>query len=261
MINCSISRLGALCAQLMLEDLGRQRFVAPSPDEAVSDSEKDRIRKWMKIATQVANEFEWKSVHDRIEIIHARLSGKRGVLSHRALATEMHVLRETMDNGLKWQLMYRYPNAKAAVLMNWMDDWTQVRARFPSAQTDIQAGVDLWALGHSTASVFHFMRVLEYGLRALAKDVGISFDVQNWQNVIDQIEAEIRKLGKTLPAGIEKSTRLQFLSEAAKEFSYFKDGWRNHVSHNRSSYDEHQSSSVLEHVKAFMTLLSSRLGE
>jgi hypothetical protein len=182
-------------------------------------------------------------------------------LSHRALATEMHVLRETMDNGLKWQLMYRYPNAKAAVLMNWMDDWTQVRARFPSAQTDIQAGVDLWALGHSTASVFHFMRVLEYGLRALAKDVGISFDVQNWQNVIDQIEAEIRKLGKTLPAGIEKSTRLQFLSEAAKEFSYFKDGWRNHVSHNRSSYDEHQSSSVLEHVKAFMTLLSSRLGE
>jgi hypothetical protein len=105
------------------------------------------------------------------------------------------------------------------------------------------------------------MRVLGHGLRALAADVGKGFDVQNWQNVIDQIESEIRSLGKTLPAGLAKSERLQFLSEAAKELSYFKDGWRNHVSHNRAIYDEHQARNVLEHVRSFMTVLSSRLNE
>ena len=54
---------------------------------------------------------------------------------------------------------------------------------------------------------------------------------------------------------------MQFLSEAAKEFYWFKDGRRNYVSHNRAAYDEHQANGALEHVKAFMNLLSSRLAE
>ena len=92
------------------------------------------------------------------------------------------------------------------------------------------------------------MRVLEHGLRALAKDVGKEFDVQNWQNVIDQIKSEIRALGKTLPSGKAKNERLQFYLRRPREFAYFKDGWRNYVSHNRGTYDEHQARSVMEHV-------------
>jgi hypothetical protein len=105
------------------------------------------------------------------------------------------------------------------------------------------------------------MRVLEHGLRALANDVGLTFDVQNWQNIIDQIEAKIRELGKSLPRGVDKNERLQFLSEAAKEFVYFKDGWRNYVSHSRGTYDKHQARSVMEHVKSFMNTLSTKLTE
>ena len=133
--------------------------------------------------------------------------------------------------------------------------------KFPSARDDILASVDLWALGHGTASVFHLMRVVEHGLRAVAENVGKSFETQNWQNIIDEIEAEIRNLGKSLPRGTEKNDRLQFLSETAKEFVYFKDGWRNYVSHGRGLYDVYQARSVLEHVKAFMTTISSRLSE
>jgi hypothetical protein len=153
------------------------------------------------------------------------------------------------------QLIYRYPQDKADILQKWKTEWSDVLSKFPSAQQDILAAVDLWALGHSTASVFHFMRVLEHGLRALAKNVELTFDVQNWQNIIDQIESETRSLGKSLPLGEAKRERLQFLSEAAKEFVYFKDGWRNYVSHNRSIYDEHQARSALEHVRSFITIL------
>jgi hypothetical protein len=105
------------------------------------------------------------------------------------------------------------------------------------------------------------MRILEYGLAALADDVGCTVAVGTWQNIIDQIESAIKPLGKTLPRGQEKNERLQFLSEAAKEMVYFKDGWRNYVSHNRATYDEHQARSVMEHVRAFMTALSRRLFE
>jgi hypothetical protein len=174
---------------------------------------------------------------------------------------EYRVLKETIDKGLEGQFIYRYPTRKNQILMNWQRDWASVLRAFPSAESDIKAGVDLWALEHPTASVFHFMRALEHGLRALAKDVGKSFDVQNWQNIIEQIEAEIRTIGKALPTGAIKSKRLQFLSEAAKEFVYFKDGWRNYVSHNKGAYDERQAHNTLEHVKSFMTTLSSRLNE
>lgn len=173
----------------------------------------------------------------------------------------MRVLLETVESGLKGQFVYRYPKVQADVLTRWKADWVSVLANFPSAESDILAGVDLWALGHATASVFHFMRVLEHGLRALAADVGKNFDVQNWQNIIDQIEAEIRQIGKNLSSGASKNERLQFLSEAAKEFVYFKDGWRNYVSHNKGAYAEHQARSVMEHVRGFMTTLSSKLSE
>jgi hypothetical protein len=52
---------------------------------------------------------------------------------------------------------------------------------------------------------------------------------------------------------------MRFYAEAAKEFFYFKDGWRNYVSHRGQPYDEHQALIVLDHVRAFMNHLGARL--
>ena len=87
----------------------------------------------------------------------------------------------------------------------------------------------------------------------------LQVDAESWQTIIERIEAKIREVGKALPRGSEKLLRLGFLSEAAKEFVYFKDGWRNHVSHNRYSYDEHQARSIIEHVRSFMCVLSKNI--
>jgi hypothetical protein len=260
MVNLHIAALYSLSSQLMLEQIVRsgEDFSTSFPDGQLSDSEKAKILGWMHVATEVANEFEMKAVHDRIKIILRKLQKP---ITQRNISTELRVLRETINSGLEWQLIYRYPQEQNAFLTRWQSDWAPVLNAFPSAKNDILAAVDLWALGHSIASVFHFMRVLEHGLRALAQDVGKTFDIQNWQNIIDQIESEVRKLGKSLPSGIEKTARLQFLSEAAKEFVYFKDGWRNYVAHGRGIYDVHQARSIMEHVRAFMTTLSAKLSE
>jgi hypothetical protein len=105
------------------------------------------------------------------------------------------------------------------------------------------------------------MMVLERGLCALAADVGLSFETEQWYTLIEQIESKITTLRKTLPRGSEKNERLQWLSEAVKEFLYFRDGWRNYVSHGRAAYDEHQALGVLDHVRAFMAHLATRLSE
>jgi hypothetical protein len=105
------------------------------------------------------------------------------------------------------------------------------------------------------------MRVLEHGLSALAVNLDLNFHVQQWNTIIEQIEARISEKRKTLPRGTDKNERMQVLSEAAKEFFYLKDGWRNYVSHNRGSYDEHQARSVLEHVRTFTAVLGNGLRE
>jgi hypothetical protein len=170
-------------------------------------------------------------------------------------------LRDTIDNELKEYLYYQYPKQKGAKLLSWESDWAAAIVKFPIIKVDVFSATDCYALEHNTASVFHCMRVLERGLAVLANDVGIDFDIQQWNTIIEQIETEITKLRKTLPRGTDKNTRMQFLSEAAKEFFYFKDGWRNYVSHNRGRYDEHQAAGVLEHTRAFMNHLAGHLSE
>ncbi len=170
-------------------------------------------------------------------------------------------LRDAIDNELNEHLYYQYPKIKTQKLRSFEVDWKAAIDGFPSVVADAFSATDCYAMGHNTASVFHCMRVLEYSLAALAADLGLSFDVQQWHNIIEQIEAKIVEQRKTLPKGAEKNERLQFLSEAAKEFFYFKDGWRNYVSHNRGKYDDYQSVSILEHTRSFTCHLASQLSE
>lgn len=170
-------------------------------------------------------------------------------------------VRTAITTELEQYFYYQYPRPKADILRAWQGDWTRAIGAFPSVEMDSSLATDCYALGHNVASVFHCMRVLEYGLKAVAADVGVTFDLQQWHNVIDQIESKIAAERKALPKGAPRNDRLKFLSEVAKEFFYFKDGWRNHVSHNRADYDEHQALSVLVHVRAFMNHLASQLSE
>jgi hypothetical protein len=156
--------------------------------------------------------------------------------------------------------IYHVPRDRAKLLLDEPNPWSHISEKFPDASDDIWSSITCYMYDENTASVFHSMRVLEYGLRALAEAVNLTFDVQQWQTIIEQIEAQIRDIADRWPAGNSKKEWMQFYSSAAKEFMYFKDGWRNHVSHNRAKYDAPQALSVLEHVKVFMTVLSGRLG-
>jgi hypothetical protein len=94
----------------------------------------------------------------------------------------------------------------------------EVSDAFPSDESiyEITEAGKCLALGRYTAAVFHLMRVLEKGLKALAVSLNVQFsipfDYLNWQNIIEQIEAEIKKLGQ-LPAGQVKTDTLKSYSE------------------------------------------------
>jgi len=231
--------------------------VASDPDNAESIAECAKTVKF--IAEGVPHLFAWLKC-DHIDKSAERLSRWPSNPRWSELNTRCRALRDAIETELKAYVFYQYPKANGQVLKSWKADWRAALKAFPSIERDAFGATDCYALQHNTASIFHSMRVLEHGLAALAGEVGVSITTQSWQNVIDQIESRIRELGKG-PNSPEKLERLRFLSEAAKEMVYFKDGWHNHVSHNRATYDEYQARGVLEHVRAFMTVLSERLSE
>lgn len=262
-INCEILGLGALCSDLRVQTTlvkqaayGRCAWESKGY-EGVPEFYRERVRNILSAAEQVAQSFEWSAVQDRVARFKKEFAGDH--FSMFGLHQELKALMEAVEDGLKWQLIYRYPADKAKALMSWKDDWAAVLSVFPQADDDIKATVDLWAMNHATASVFHAMRVLECGLHGLAAELKLTFSIQVWHNIINEIESAIKKEANALPRGDARNRRLQFLSEAAKEFGYFKDGWRNYVSHNKCSYDEHQARSVMEHVRQFMTTLAANL--
>jgi hypothetical protein len=168
--------------------------------------------------------------------------------------------RITFIAELKKRIFAFIPPHKAAAFENEQLFDGAVAKAFPSASKDIKEAGTAYSLGLNNASVFHSMRVLEAGLRALAKEFSLPFGLEQWQNIIEQIEAKVQGL-KSLPKGTAKVELQEFYSKAAKEFMYFKDAWRNHVMHARGSYDEEEARKVLEQVDDFMRHLATKLAE
>ena len=108
------------------------------------------------------------------------------------------------------------------------------------------------------------MGVLQPGLYALANVVGANFDhyyaSASWGKIIDLIEEAIGRLRKAKKSD-EKDDQLNFYSQAATQFRYFKDAWRNYVSHLRKHYEPDEAFLVLSHVREFMEHLASGVKE
>jgi hypothetical protein len=134
-----------------------------------------------------------------------------------------------------------------------------VNTAFPSCADEIENAGNCYALQQNEACVFHCMRILERGLRALAKELGVTFsgtlDLQNWQNIIENVESAIKDLEK-LPKSKYKSETLKLFSQAAMQFRWFKEAWRNHIMHGRDSYDDGRAHSIFGHVQELMQALA-----
>ena len=100
---------------------------------------------------------------------------------------------------------------------------------------DVASAGRCLTLNEPTSAVFHLMRILERGLHALARNLQVTMaatiELQNWHNIIEQIESAIRKerndLRKVVRGSVpsdstEADARLQGLSDIAAEFGYIK---------------------------------------
>jgi hypothetical protein len=173
---------------------------------------------------------------------------------------ELDVMIRCLVAELKSQLFAFIPTYRAkyfSLTVEW-------RSAFPNAANEVQLAGNAYAANLPTAAVYHSMRALEWGLHGLARDVGISpprpIETLQWANIIDQIEAEIRKK-RAAPGATSADPKINFWSSAASQFFVFKEAWRNQTMHVRTVYGEGEAVKILDAVSDFMSRLSEQLTE
>jgi hypothetical protein len=136
----------------------------------------------------------------------------------------------------------------------------RVAREFPDSTCEISEALRCFAFDRWTAGVFHLMRALELALHKWATDLGVHFsaiELENWKNILDGADKKIRVLEQQ-PKSLTKDTEMTYYGETTAHFRSIKDAWRNHVAHARTTYNEQQGISILNHVREFMDLLSAK---
>lgn len=131
---------------------------------------------------------------------------------------------------------------------------------FPDAAYDIREAGRCLAMERDTACVLHLMRVLEVGLQRLAVKFNVTFERENWNKIIDQIESRIRQMSTNSPKPANWKDAEERYARVAKEFRYLKDAWRNNAAHARSRYDFEEAQTIYRHDREFMCELALNLG-
>jgi hypothetical protein len=170
----------------MLGDIGEACSNAKSPDDMVDDTGK-RMFETMMSSLRGANLPVSLNVADTYDEM---LRDKDSTISYGFLKPQIHALKEAVFAELRTMLFFRMDEEKRTFFEKERLFGDNVGIKFPTASFDIEEGGKCLALGRPTACVFHMMRGMEVGLKALAKDLKIPY-APSWESYIKQIEANI----------------------------------------------------------------------
>jgi hypothetical protein len=152
-----------------------------------------------------------------------------------------------------------------------------VSNNFPSARDDIRAAGNCYATDNATACVFHLMRAVEWGFRALCSSLGlkkvrqrykatgaisyIPIEYSEWEKLLDQLKPRIDKRIDKIKRGPLKQQEQEFYYPILQDIRGIKDAWRNHIMHARQQYSSEDAKAIFGHVENLMIRLATRIKE
>ena len=197
----------------------------------ISRAEDDKISQCMLIAVKMASEMHL----DAAEALLVRMyqSKQRGY-TKAALCVDVRDLQSRIEDQLKSRhFLY--------VDQNLVDYYKRptlfgqaVNDKFPNAIDDIQDAGSCLAVGQSTACVMHLMRVMEAGLKALARDLKIPY-APSWESYLTQIEKNIAVKRSTKSKAWIKTEK--FYRDVSGDLLTIKQAWRNPTMHIDRRYE------------------------
>lgn len=223
-------------------------------------------------AQVLAEQMKLESTHDRVWYGGGAFYLISSHLTWQQLSNELTVLRQAIEADLEKHLFVQVIPEKAAFVYALKSGWEAIWTAIPDAKDDIEEAVDCYALERNTASVFHAMRVVEWGLRAFCDHLGftevktgeksgidilVPVEYATWDRILAQLRAHAKSLVDLEVDRSQKQALQEFYYSAIAEIDGFKDAWRNHVMHTRRSYNAEDAVAVLSHVQRFLKMLVS----
>ena len=186
----------------------------------------------------------------------------RFLLDQNAEAGVAMRLVEDLHGRLADQLTHRqflYVSAdKAHYYENPLLEWGDVGAKFHSAVFDIEEAGKCLALGRSTATVMHLMRVMEVGLKAVARRLRVAHGT-SWETYLRQINDRINAKYRT--KGVQWKRDEPFFREVLGDLQSVKNAWRNPTMHVDRRYEPEEAEEVYRAARTFMMRIATRLHE
>lgn len=138
-----------------------------------------------------------------------------------------------------------------------------VSLKFSSLIYDIDEAHKCYALERNTASVYHSVRCLEGGLKALYRCMGIpepsKGSQKNWNFILEEIDKSIKV---KWPSATDKMhDDYIVISGVYAALSAMKDPYRNPTMHLDSKYYSEDALRYLQMVKGFMCRVAERMDE
>lgn len=249
------------------EMLGLMRNRKGEGEELVAEVPTEQLRTLYEkcLAQCVAAELEISA--ERLKDQFFSFLYMQGPIDWNGVNAHTRTLLELIRSELGTRSFCFIAKSKAKIVFEMPESWKAIWGRFPSTKPDTEEAVYCYALERNTASIFHLMRVAEFGLRGLARHARIKLPKRKllewaqWQEVLKQIRLKVDDINLKAKAGPAKDDLLDFYSGSLGQFYAFKDEYRNQVMHTRGTYDEFKAAGALHHVHGFMARLSARIDE
>ena len=206
--------------------LALQAASGPNADNptvhVVPQTQCDRLTGMLQYASQCADRLELQAVHDRIDLFQRQL--KRGLVFQEC-AIQLRTLKEAFDSGIQYIGFFHYKREKNALLNKASSDWAKVLAKLSDLKDNINAAVDCYALDHNLASVFHLMLIMERGVQAFGKKMGVDIVKNNpgkrvseltWDQILNNMNPRLN----AMPQGTAAKKRRHEKYSAVQAYLY-----------------------------------------
>jgi len=210
--------------------------------------------------------LELDSALDQIKRIDSTIELGSNYGAYRAFAEESKQLLKCITTDLDKRLFFFVPPAETKYHEQKEPFGHEVAERFPEANEEIREAGNCYATGNNTACVFHLMRAVEHGARALVKRLKIKIgsgkdelpypvELCDWGTIYTRLDEAVKKLPSR--TSVKASERRAFYRHALTQFANFKDTWRNRISHTRVNYRDrpHLVMDAMDNTRHFMTHL------
>jgi hypothetical protein len=238
--------------------------------EPMSPDELATMRSTVEALDQLCRAAHFSNAAATIQTTLRWLSSERQV--NAAKAREIEHLLAVVHGEFEARQFFHLSNDRAKYFNAVRLFGEEVDSAFPYARDDIREAGNCMATERNTAAVFHLMRVVEWGLRALCGSLGmrqvrrskrshIPLAWADWETLLNQLQPRIESRINKLKRGARRQAEQEFYYPILQDIRGIKDAWRNQVMHTRSEYSRVQADAVFEHVRRIMSTLATRISE